>query len=73
MALYDAELNARRASAPEPIDNASLPAGSPMYYYCKSCGHQTAVLPENWYLTPPPKFCDWCVEHGYGFSKEPSS
>jgi hypothetical protein len=59
------ELEERRARAPEQIDNASLPAGAPMYYYCRSCGHQTAVLPEDWYRTPPPKFCDWCVAHGY--------
>lgn len=58
-------LEERRAAAPEHIDNASLPAKSPMYYYCKSCGHLTAVKDEGWYLDPPPKFCDWCVKHGH--------
>ena len=57
----------RKASAPEQVDNGSLPAGSPMYYYCKSCGHQTKVLPEDWWRDEdrPPQFCDWCVKHGF--------
>jgi hypothetical protein len=29
---------ARRQATAQPVDNASLPAGSPMYYYCDSCG-----------------------------------
>lgn len=41
------------------IDNASLPAGSPMYFYCISCGDNHAVLPET-YITPPPKLCPEC-------------
>lgn len=57
-------LEIRKAAAPKHVDNASLPAGSPMYYYCHSCGHQTAVLPEGWWRTPPPKFCEWCIAHG---------
>lgn len=52
-------LAARRANRPEQIDNSRLPAGSPMYFYCKSCGHTAAVLPEN-YLTPPPALCKAC-------------
>lgn len=61
------DLEARKASAPEKIDNATLPAGSPMTYYCHSCGHVTKVLPEDWWRDEdkPPKFCGWCVEHGY--------
>lgn len=27
------------------INNSSLPAGSPMYYYCKYCGTHTETLP----------------------------
>ena len=33
-----AALNERRENKPNKIDNASLPAGAPMYYYCISCG-----------------------------------
>jgi len=31
-------LEERRANPPEQINNASLPAGSSMYFYCISCG-----------------------------------
>jgi len=61
----DPELAERRASAPEPIDNASLPAGAPMYYYCRSCGHQTAEMAEDWWEQPPPSNCDWCRQHDW--------
>jgi formylmethanofuran dehydrogenase subunit E len=38
----------RTANAQKPVvDNASLPAGAPMYYRCKTCG-ETIVVPENW-------------------------
>jgi hypothetical protein len=39
-----------------------------MTYYCHSCGHITKVNPEDWWRDEdrPPKFCDWCIEHGYG-------
>ncbi len=41
------------------VDNASLYAGSPMYYYCKHCGCQTCVLPEcHW--DAPKTVCDAC-------------
>lgn len=55
------KLEERRASRPEPIDNGSLPAGSPMYYYCRSCGHHVATLAEDWFEIPPPKLCTFCV------------
>lgn len=67
-AAAEAALAERKASAPEPIDDASLPAGSPMHYYCQGCGHPTATLPEGWYETPPPRFCAPCqtmVERGW--------
>lgn len=50
----------REANIGKQVDNASLNAGSPMYYYCKCCGVQTAVLPEDWYRELPPKYCDEC-------------
>ena len=33
------------------IDNASLPAGSPMTYYCIGCGADI-VMPEGWLHKP---------------------
>ena len=45
----------------EQIDNASLPAGSPMFYYCRCCGLHVATLPESWYEKPPPKACAECA------------
>ena len=50
----------RRVNAPEKIDNASLYAESPMYFYCVSCGHGAAKLPEN-YITPPSSLCPECA------------
>jgi uncharacterized OB-fold protein len=49
----------RRANKPEQIDNAALPAYSPMYFYCKACGHLSDVLPES-YINPPKKLCEEC-------------
>lgn len=34
------------------IDNSSLPAGSPMYYYCRFCGAHTETLPETHWNAP---------------------
>lgn len=48
------------------IMNSTLPAGSPMYYYCKCCGVQTQVLPEL-HMSVPITRCDACdvlVKHG---------
>lgn len=53
-------LRQRRANPPEQINNASLYAGSPMYYYCVSCGHLSDVKPENWFMNPPKKLCKEC-------------
>lgn len=52
-------LRERRANQPEQIYNASLPAGSPMYYYCDSCGHLADTLPEA-HVSTPRSFCDEC-------------
>ncbi|HSX39232.1 MAG TPA: hypothetical protein VLI92_01440 [Candidatus Saccharimonadales bacterium] len=54
------ELEERKANRPDPIDNASLYAGSPMYYYCTSCGHLSDKLPEDWHLELPAKLCPEC-------------
>jgi len=43
----------------EKIDNSSLHAGSPMYFYCKGCDELADTLPEN-YISRPKKLCDEC-------------
>ena len=47
----------RRANQPKKIDNNSLYAGSPMYFYCLSCGAEI-VVPES-YLRKP-DLCEEC-------------
>lgn len=42
------------------IDNARLHAGSPMFYYCKTCGVLVAERPEGWFTAPPPSRCEDC-------------
>ena len=44
------------------VDNSSLPAGSPMYYYCKGCGISTDIRAESWLGSPPPRYCEACSE-----------
>lgn len=52
-------LQKRRKNPLKKIDNASLYAGSPMYYYCKNCGRLTDTLPKGHHSIPN-KFCDEC-------------
>ena len=52
-------LRIRRENRPEKIDNASLVAGMPMYFYCHSCGHCSDILPES-YTGVPKKRCREC-------------
>lgn len=48
------------------INNAELPAGSPMHYYCRFCGAPTETLPEC-HLGKPCTCCDPCkVLHEHG-------
>jgi uncharacterized OB-fold protein len=53
------QLAKRRKNRPEKIRNSSLPAGSPMYFYCKTCGHLADEKPES-YILPPKSLCDEC-------------
>lgn len=53
------ELEKRKGSKPEKVNNSSLPAGSYMYFYCKSCGHLSDSLPEN-YMGKPKDLCNEC-------------
>ncbi len=46
------------------INNASLYAGSPMYYYCRLCGAEM-VLPEA-HICMAPRYCTDCVGEGRG-------
>lgn len=52
-------LHQRRENQPEQINNAQLPAGAPMYFYCINCGHLADTLPET-YTSIPRKLCDEC-------------
>lgn len=52
-------LKERQANKPEQIDNSRLHAGSPMYYYCRLCGHTADVLSES-HTSPPKKLCGNC-------------
>lgn len=52
-------LRRRYAAEIEKIDNADLPASSPMYFCCRHCGIPTEVLPED-YVFPPMRECSQC-------------
>ena len=43
----------------EQINNASLPEGSLMYFYCIACGCVAEILPELYNKTPK-GLCDEC-------------
>ena len=48
------------ANAKKPrIDNSSLYAGSPMYYYCRACGGLSDVLAESDFSSPK-RYCKDC-------------
>jgi hypothetical protein len=48
------------------LDNSSMPAGSPMYYYCKFCGIHTETLPES-HMNAPKVICTPCEYlHAHG-------
>ena len=43
----------------EKIDNSSLPAGYPMYFYCISCSALADTKPES-YIARPKRLCNEC-------------
>ncbi len=51
----------RKANKPQQIDNSSLYAGSPMYFYCRECGHESDVKSED-YTDTPRRYCRPCQE-----------
>jgi hypothetical protein len=55
------QLEARRSknAGRKRVDNSALPAGSPMTYYCRSCGDISGVLPEA-HSEPVPDLCGRC-------------
>ncbi len=55
-----ARLGERRKNQPEQIDNNTLRAGSPMYFYCSLCGHLADKLPESYWASGPKSHCDEC-------------
>jgi len=55
----------------ERVDNHSLPAGAPMYYYCRLCGKDLGAYPED-HVGPAPRYCSPCetlVEAGWSGSE----
>lgn len=57
------ELQARREfNEGKQVDNSTLEAGSPMYYYCKTCGAHVATKPEGWWQNAPPSHCAPCKD-----------
>lgn len=60
----------KAANRGKQINNSSLYAGSPMYYYCKFCGVLTETLPES-HLSRPKTICDPCkILHEHGLLPE---
>ena len=53
------DLEERRANKPKHIRNSDLYAGSPMYFYCYTCGHVSDILPES-FTSSPSHICDEC-------------
>lgn len=54
-------LEERKKNKPEQTINSVLPAGSPMFFYCRICGHLADIKPEC-YTDRPKKHCDACQE-----------
>lgn len=54
-------LRKRLDNPAERINNASLRAGSPMFFYCKMCGAESDRVPEG-YISSPKKICNDCKE-----------
>jgi hypothetical protein len=52
---------ASQISKDQRVDNSSLPAGAPMYYFCRACGQFITALPEA-HFSPAPKYCDDCED-----------
>lgn len=56
----------KKANKGKRIDNATLHAGSPMYFFCRFCDEPTETLPES-YTSVPVTVCRPCEilrDHG---------
>lgn len=56
-----AVLAKRIKKCPAQMNNSALYAGSPMYFYCRICGHESDCLPES-YSSSPKCYCAPCQE-----------
>lgn len=52
-------LRLRRLHPPKKVNDATLPAGSPMHFYCISCG-ALADVKDELYTTTPARLCGEC-------------
>jgi hypothetical protein len=66
--FMDFEQRKRANENIERKDNTMLYAGSPMFYYCRSCGAE--MIEPELHPYPAPRFCDDCIREGH--SDDPS-
>lgn len=59
--LADLKTRQQENAAVRRVNNADLPAGSPMHYYCKLCKAETDVLPEE-HDERPRQYCTPCQD-----------
>jgi hypothetical protein len=62
-----AVLRGKTPSGQPKFNNADLPAGSPMYFYCTECGELADVMPEDYdgIHQRLKRVCDACRRLGY--------
>lgn len=55
-----------KENAGKQVNNSSLPAGSPMFYYCRFCGAHICTLPElhTQFVRDICTPCDALLTHG---------
>lgn len=58
----DFETRQKHNASIKHMDNSSLTAGSPMYYYCRSCGAE--MIEPECHPYPAPRYCDECIREG---------
>lgn len=61
LALKELKARQKKNRTEKQIDNSSLYAGSPMYFYCYSCQGVSDILPED-YRCVPKHLCNLCQE-----------
>lgn len=68
--MIDFETRKKQNSKIVRKNNAALYAGSPMYYYCRSCGAEM-IEPES-HSWPAPRYCSDCITEGRDKAVSPS-